>query len=301
LGVWLPLRIVLSRPFIEHRMMSAIITKAGSDTGVTLFGPADMQISANTTVKVIEGHYTGHFKSVITQPRNVLIIRDIQCVGYVAGSGTRFFGQVTPGKMGNADNVRTKMRERLNFEMEDTDDYQDMLAFFAPYEETERLNGDTAFSLTQMEVPWDIGRPDIGDHSSFPGKGKCYNAYEKLFDLNRTLIMGADPQSISDRDFVRNGTYSNSFLFPGPYRTYTPFSKTYYELTPGQGHFGPDAQPGVRRVSISTHQICLFPLPLLTLVCIPIDRTRAGGAASRSRSKMRAVSSVARSCLQWGG
>ena len=39
------LRIVLARPFIEHLMHNAILTVAGRDTGATLFGPADMQLS----------------------------------------------------------------------------------------------------------------------------------------------------------------------------------------------------------------------------------------------------------------
>ena len=81
--------VVIVRPFIEHLMMSAVMTVAGRDTGATLFGPAgkpfsphscpflvstcththsadacvflspflfaDMQISANTSVKTIEG------------------------------------------------------------------------------------------------------------------------------------------------------------------------------------------------------------------------------------------------------
>ena len=38
-------------------MHSVILTVAGRDTGATLFGPADMQLSANTQVKTIEGHY----------------------------------------------------------------------------------------------------------------------------------------------------------------------------------------------------------------------------------------------------
>ena len=42
-GVWLPLCIVIARPFIEHLMMSAIATVSGRDTGATLFGPADMR------------------------------------------------------------------------------------------------------------------------------------------------------------------------------------------------------------------------------------------------------------------
>jgi hypothetical protein len=46
---------VMTRPFIEHLMMSAVMTVSGRDTGAMLFGPSDMQISANTQVKTIEG------------------------------------------------------------------------------------------------------------------------------------------------------------------------------------------------------------------------------------------------------
>ena len=45
------IRIVVARPFIEHLMHSVILTVSGRDTGATLFGPADMQLSANTQVK----------------------------------------------------------------------------------------------------------------------------------------------------------------------------------------------------------------------------------------------------------
>lgn len=83
-GVKLPICITIVRPFIEHLCMSAIMTVSGRDTGATLFGPADsaparhpppatrrcrahqfhrpsrllapVQISANTTVKTIEGY-----------------------------------------------------------------------------------------------------------------------------------------------------------------------------------------------------------------------------------------------------
>ena len=104
--------------------MSTVCTVSGRDTGATLFGPADMQISANTSVKTIEGHYTYatgpsdsnsmpepldpcpactpahnpptmrrcHTKSVITKPQNVYVMRDVMCSGYVAGGNTRFFG-----------------------------------------------------------------------------------------------------------------------------------------------------------------------------------------------------------------
>lgn len=42
-GQWVPVELVIARPFIEHLMLSAIVTVSGRDTGATLFGPADMR------------------------------------------------------------------------------------------------------------------------------------------------------------------------------------------------------------------------------------------------------------------
>lgn len=37
--------VVIARPFIEHAMLSAVLAVSGTDTGATIFGPSDMQIS----------------------------------------------------------------------------------------------------------------------------------------------------------------------------------------------------------------------------------------------------------------
>ncbi len=39
-GKYEEMSLVIARPFIEHRMMSAVLAVAGTDTGATLFGPA---------------------------------------------------------------------------------------------------------------------------------------------------------------------------------------------------------------------------------------------------------------------
>ena len=47
--------------------------------------------SRSCACAAIEGHYTGHFKAVVTKPQNVLVMRDVACAGYVAGCNTLFF------------------------------------------------------------------------------------------------------------------------------------------------------------------------------------------------------------------
>ena len=47
-NTYLECMMVVTRPFIEHLMHSAVVMKAGRETGATLFGPADMRASRPT-------------------------------------------------------------------------------------------------------------------------------------------------------------------------------------------------------------------------------------------------------------
>lgn len=258
-GTWVPIKLVIARPFIEHHMLSAVMTVAGTDTGATLFGPADMQIAANTTVKVVEGHYTCHTKSVITKPQNVMVLRDIQCDGYVAGGDTTWFGEISedgdakttigggPYKYPTSESVSKDLRSRLDFESEDDNKYASLLAFVCPYTDSDReqFMQDNAFSLTTSNLPWDIGNGQQGQRN-FPGGLAFWEAYSSMFDLNY-ITAGTDPSSVANHDFVRNGTFNNAICLLGPHRSFSPFTTSHFDLTPGQGHFGPDALPGDAR------------------------------------------------------
>ena len=247
-GVWMPVSLVIARPFIEHRMMSAVLAVAGADTGVTLFGPADMQISANTSVKTIEGHYTCHTKSVISKSQNVMVLRDVMCNGYVAGCNTKFFGKVvTVDEAGNQvvtytkDKIREEINERLTMGNGDDDDYPSMLAF--PEEFEMATQRDQVISISNRVLPWDTTNAD--SHMHFPGgkKGWAAAAGKGLEGIH----YGEDLRATANQDFIAASTVNNSLCFLGPHRVYSQWSATYQELVPGQGHFGPDALPGDAR------------------------------------------------------
>lgn len=272
LGIWIPIQVAVTRPFIEHHMLSAIMTVAGSDTGVTLFGPSDMQIAANVAVKTIEGHYTLHSKAVITKPQNVMVLRDIQADGYVAGADMTFFGDVRHsytaggepmtwdyllnGSVGDsaqrtnqfAQSIRDDIRDRLDFEHDVDNRYPSILCFCVPLEDgskpSQRWKQDHAFSLVNGHTPWDVG-PDVGA-TTFPGGKYYFDKYTELYDLGQ-VTQGIDPNAMQGHSFIRTGTSNNSILLQGPYRTYSPFTRSHFDLVPGQGHFGSDALPGDAR------------------------------------------------------
>ena len=188
-------RIIVARPFIEHTMHNVIMCVAGRDTGATLFGPADMQLSANTQVKTIEGHYTGHFKAVVTKPQNVLVMRDVACAGYVAGCNTRWFAKGEDDKY-SATNAADAIQARLSFANDDTDRYASMLAF--PCMEGQFNSGqlDTVMSVTTRLLPWEVN--NAGLHMSFPGGDDMYRIYNAELQLGQ-VHYGEDMKAAGSR------------------------------------------------------------------------------------------------------
>lgn len=258
-GVWLPIEIVLCRPFIEHRMLSAVLTVAGSETGSSLFGLADMQLSANTATKVIEGHYTCHTKSVISNSRNVLIQENIFSHGYVAGGNSVFFGESTPhrirGNHGkdtkyvNESSVRQAISNRLAFSLDYTearqDVYESLLAFIVPHGATAQLP-EQAFNITRRFLPWEVSAT-WPTGKQFPGRGQVWKAYNTVLQLDSQILAGEDLQQRQTRGFINGGTNNNSVCFIGPHRVYNYLTGNFSHLIPGQGHWGADALPGDAR------------------------------------------------------
>ena len=239
----LDIRIVIARPFIEHLMHNAILAVSGRETGGTRFGPADMQLSANTQVKTIEGHYTGHFKAVVTKPQNVLVMRDVACAGYVAGANCRWFAQDENGNF-SSKACNENLMSRLAFDDDVTDKYASMLAF--PAHEGQFKGGqlDTCMSVTTRLLPWDVS--NTSTHDSFPGGNAMFTAYNAVLNMQQ-IHYGEDMKAAENQDFISQGSTNNSTCFLGPSRKYDPFTKSFMSLTPGQGHFGPDAIPGDAR------------------------------------------------------
>jgi len=235
------IRIVIARPFIEHLMHSVIVCVSGRDTGATLFGPADMQLSANTQVKTIEGahftirtpptnhtrtpislgesdlwlhagHYTGHFKAVITKPQNVLVMRDVACAGYVAGCNTQWFAHNYPdadARKWSLSKAQTNMMKRLSFADDVGAKYSSMLAFPCYAQQFESGHLDTVMSVTTRLLPWEVTTATGGDHMSFPGGQEAFTAYSGKLNL-RSVHFGEDMK-------VRNVASNCAILVSSPH------------------------------------------------------------------------------------
>ena len=299
-----------------------------------------MQISANTSVKTIEGHYTCHTRSVITKPQNVMVLRDIMCNGYVAGCNTTFFGYNKETKKYSVDDIRDQINARLTMANGDDVDYPSMLCF--PEKWDAATSRDQVISISNRVLPWDTTNGDT--RMQFPGGDAGWNAAggkglegihygaprctERPLPAKPTPVFHpasaarAQARTSAPRptrvrpvlsnaaasrgnsplpthtethnptprasDFIAASTVNNSICFLGPHRVYSQWSATYQELVPGQGHFGPDALPGVRTQLACNLRNLRNSHSSLTLH-FSLNRMLAGVAASRCRASRRAT------------
>jgi hypothetical protein len=97
-------------------------------------------------------------------------------------------------------------------------------------------------SVTSRLLPWEVNTSN--QHSSFPGGERMYAEYDRVLSL-RQIHYGEDVRAAENMEFVSQGATNNALCFIGPHRKFSRLSRSHFELVPGQGHFGPDALPGV--------------------------------------------------------
>jgi hypothetical protein len=178
---------------------------------------------------------------VVTKPQNVLVMRDIACANYVAGCNTKFFATgMTIGGTASLDMCKNNMMQRLAFSDEVGAAYCSMLAF--PAHAGQFTNGtlDTVCSITPRLLPWEVTtNQGANSHSSFPGGNSMFNLYNSKLQLS-AVHFGEDMRATENMEFISQGSTNNALCFVGPHRRFNPFTKSYYSLEPGQGHFGPE-------------------------------------------------------------
>ena len=188
------------------------------------------------------GHYTCHTKSVVTKAQNVLVLRDIQCAGYVAGGNTRFFGEgQAQGNPITAAQVKAAIESRLSFSDDITGEYESMLAF--PVAMSFGNKRDSVITVSNKVLPWEVGSTSF---DYFPGGQDAFTAAGSAAGLD-SIHFGEDQRAQQANEFMSQGSVNNSLCFLGPHRVYSDYAAGNAVLVPGQGHFGPDAIPGDAR------------------------------------------------------
>lgn len=153
------------------------------------------------------GHYTGHFKAVITKPQNVYVMRDVAAAGYVAGGNCMFFSKSSDSKGAAKYDIgtcRENMQTRLAFSNDIGAKYGSMLAFpmFESQIDDPTTCLDTTMSVTSRLLPWEVaGTTSNGNHTSFPGGEAAFLAYNASLGL-RSIHFGEDMKAAENQDFI---------------------------------------------------------------------------------------------------
>ena len=207
---------------------------------------------SSTCVFCAHRHYTGHFKAVINKPQNVFVMRDVACASYVAGCNTMFFGHL-PGQplhlRYDAARARTHIMRRLSFADEMGAKYHSCMSFAVSALQYESGDLDTVMSVTTRLLPWEINTNNT--HDSFPGGEEMFREYDRILNLKQ-IHYGEDVRAAENMEFISQGATNNALCFMGPHRKFSRISRSHFELVPGQGHFGPDALPGVSVAASTT-------------------------------------------------
>lgn len=89
--VLVPMNFLILRPHMQYRTRAIIKCKQNGGTGNLFIGNSSCNIGFETNRKMVQLHYTTHFRAVVTEPRNLYVQPDVYVQEYNGGSGCRFY------------------------------------------------------------------------------------------------------------------------------------------------------------------------------------------------------------------
>ena len=201
---------------MEYETSSAILTKGGYDTGATFVGHSDFLLGDDVVSKIHYGNFTFYSKAVVTNPRNVIIARNIFCNGYVRGNDCKW--------LKNTDKYKPNTGEHEG----------SLISVILPRDECRNLQN-----------PLDM----TGAFNGFSGSNEASHfsaaeALDRFFhfsDHQRDLSADADV-------FLTRRRSQNTVCFRGHQFSYDVTKGAHTAVTCNTGHWGPNVYPGCGRV-----------------------------------------------------
>jgi hypothetical protein len=93
--VFIPVDAILTRPWMTYNMSSVVIMKAGKETGETIIGQQDFQMSSNTQDRTLEASHMYYGKAIVKKSRNVVVAPRVFCQSYVSGNNLKYISKKT--------------------------------------------------------------------------------------------------------------------------------------------------------------------------------------------------------------
>ena len=217
--------VLLLRPFQTYNMASAILMKGGMETGFTAHGHHDFMLTDDVIHKVHIGHYTFYHKSIVKQPKNVILAEDIFAQSYVSGEGNGVFPS-------NGDDTFADQISNDTF-------IHDIIPLWIPSGVHEDIQNPLDITGSYSNDVLNTSNTTITDNKlHYPHADK----YSTALGFDRLQNYGSDEQFLSP---IR---HLNTICFQGHQMAYDAKKEGFTKITMNTGHWGPNVYPGCRSV-----------------------------------------------------
>lgn len=88
--IYIPVDIILCRPWMTYNMSSVIVMKAGRETGETMIGKIDFNMTSNTQDRTLVASAAYYSKAIVTNRKNVVVAPKVFCQNYISGNNVQF-------------------------------------------------------------------------------------------------------------------------------------------------------------------------------------------------------------------
>lgn len=218
--------VLLLRPFQTYNMASAILMKGGLDTGFTAHGHHDFMLTDDVIHKVHIGHYTFYHKSVVKQPKNIILAEDIFAQSYVSGEGTSLF-------QGEGDD------HSFSSEIANDSFTCDLVPIWIPGAGKPKIQNPLDISGFYSNQVLNMGNTTISTSDEhYPNADK----YSTALGFDRLQNYG------NPDNFLAPVRHLNTICFQGHQLTYNDKKEGFTTITMNTGHWGPNVYPGCRAV-----------------------------------------------------
>lgn len=89
-NVFIPINIILARPWMKYWMSSIVMMKAGKETGETVVGRQTFDMSSNTGNGTLTANYACQTKAIVYNSHNIAVMPRVFCQGYKGGNNVNF-------------------------------------------------------------------------------------------------------------------------------------------------------------------------------------------------------------------
>ena len=223
--------VILFRPFQTYNMASGILMKGGLETGMTAHGHHDFMLTDDVMHKVHIGHYTFYHKSIVKQPKNLILAEDIFAHSYVHGEGTNLF----PG----VENADAPAEGSFPTELANDSFTRDLIAIYIPDGTQYVLKNPLDITGFYNPQTLDVNNSTLDNSQEhYPNAA----AYAAALGFDRLQNYG------SNDSFLSPMRHLNTVCFQGHQQQYDPKKESFSKITVNTGHWGPQVYPGCRAV-----------------------------------------------------